>query len=83
VPPYKAIKNCIENNASSFQYQLNLDKIEKLINERLFYSNDPDKLFFFSIRMTNNKIAIGCGSVGDHFNICCISYRLLSYCSIQ
>jgi len=38
-----------------------------------------EKLFFFSIHMTNNKIVIGCGSDDDHFNICCTSYHLLSY----
>jgi len=26
-----------------------------------------------------NKIVVGCGSDDDHFNICCTSYRLLSY----
>jgi hypothetical protein len=83
VPPYKVIEIYIENNVSSFQDQLDLDKIEKWINDRLFYSDDPDKLFFFSIRMNNNKIVVGCGSDDDHFNICCTSYRLLSYCGIQ
>jgi len=82
VPPYKVIEKYIENIVSSFQDQPYLDKIEKWM-DRLFYSDDPDKLFFFSIRINNNKIVVGCGSDDDDFNICCTSYRLLSYRGIQ
>ena len=54
--------------------------IEAYINEnRYLYEcmEHPEKMFFFSKREVNDKIVVGDGSEGDHFNVCMTSLALL------